>query len=420
MEKPFVLLIMNCYKYRDKAFYQKNTWLKTLPFNIQYYHVIGDIDKCESKSFIIDEDENILYVPTKDDYNSLPDKVITAFNVIHNNFNYKYIFKTDDDQQLIKLDFFTEITDVLINKQPIIYYGGFSIPMNTEISKYYIEHPCLPKDILLEGTTYCNGRFYLLHKEAIINLLIKKDDISKRYIEDHAIGYYLDDKFKNNILHFNTMEIFSDTEICSNLSFKGFYINLDHRNDRKEHFENLKTKFSFFKNIQRLSAIQDTNGAIGCGKSHILALEKCLEYDDDVFMICEDDLLISNNNNFISFINTIDINADWDILTLTPRGDIIPNQELPNNYIRINNNQTTTGYIIKRNMIPILIINLKEAIDGLTRDGKGEIYSIDQYWKRLQNEYKFYYYKYVFAGQLVGYSDIEKKNINYNERYSIQ
>ena len=419
MEKPFVLLIMNCYKYRDKAINQKNTWLKTLPSNIQYYHVIGDINKCDTKSFIIDEDEHILYVPTKDDYNSLPSKVITSYDVIYNNFNYKYIFKTDDDQILIKPDFLTQITEYLLTIQPIVYYGGFSIRIKTSISIYYIEHPCLPKDLVLEGTIYCNGRFYLLHQEAIANLLIKKDDISKKYIEDHAIGYYLDDKYKNNLLHLNSQEFFSDHELHSNISFKGFYINLDHRTDRKEHFENLKTNFSFFKNIQRLSAIQETNGAIGCGKSHILALEKCLEYDDDVFMICEDDLLISNNN-FISFINTIDINADWDILTLTPSGDIIPNQELPNNYIRINNNQTTTGYIIKRNMIPILIINLKEAIDGLTRDGKGEIYCIDQYWKRLQNEYKFYYYKYVFAGQLVGYSDIEKKNINYNRRYSIQ
>jgi GR25 family glycosyltransferase involved in LPS biosynthesis len=420
MEKPFILLIMNCYKYRDKALNQKNTWLKTLPSNIQYYHVIGDINKCDTKSFIIDEDEHILYVPTKDDYNSLPSKVITAYDVIYNNFNYKYIFKTDDDQILIKPDFFKQITEYLLIKQPIVYYGGFSMSIKRTTSTYYVEHPCLPKDLVLEETIYCNGRFYLLHQEAIANLLIKKDDISKKYFEDHSIGYYLDDKYKKNLFHLNSQDFFSDHEIRSNISFKGFYINLDHRTDRKEHFENLKTNFPFLKNIQRLSAIHETNGAIGCGKSHILALEKCLEYDDDVFMICEDDLLISNNNNFISFINTIDINADWDILTLTPRGDIIPNQELPNNYIRINNNQTTTGYIIKRNMIPILIINLKEAINGLTQDGKGLIYSIDQYWKRLQNDYKFYYYKYIFAGQLVGYSDIEKKNVNYNERYSIQ
>lgn len=420
MEKPYILLILNCYKYRDKAFNQKNTWLKTLPSNIQYYHVIGDIDKCESKSFIIDEDENILYVPTKDDYNSLPDKVITAFNVIHNNFNYKYIFKTDDDQQLIKLDFFTEITDMLINKQPIIYYGGFTIPIKTEISKYYIEHPCLPKDIVLEGTTYCNGRFYLLHKEAITNLLIKKDDISKRYIEDHAIGYYLDDKFKKNILHFNTMEIFSDIEIYSNLSIKGFYINLDHRTDRKEHFENLKSKNPFFKNIQRLNAIHDTNGAVGCAKSHILALQKCLEYEDDVFMICEDDFLIFNTTNFTSFVNTVDINADWDVLTLTPRGDVIPNQNLPNDYIRINNNQTATCYMIKKKFIPILLNTLIEGKNALEMNGDPNEHMNDQCWKRLQNEYKFYYYKYVFAGQLVGYSDIEKRNIDYNHRFSIQ
>jgi len=203
-------------------------------------------------------------------------------------------------------------------------------------------------------------------------------------------------------------------------SVKGFYINLDHRTDRKEHFENLKIIYPFFKNIQRLSAIPETNGALGCCKSHILALQKCLEYDDDVFMICEDDLLIFNNKNFTGFVNTVDINADWDVLTLTPRGDIIPNQNLPNDYIRINNNQTATCYMIKKKFIPILLNNLIEGKNALENNKDPGDHTNDQCWKRLQNEYKFYYYKHVFAGQLVGYSDIEKRNINYNHRFSIQ
>ena len=45
--KDYVLLIFNCVKYRDKALYQKNTWLRELPSlnnanNLIYFHVIGD------------------------------------------------------------------------------------------------------------------------------------------------------------------------------------------------------------------------------------------------------------------------------------------------------------------------------------------------------------------------------------------
>tara|TARA_B100000900_G_C20555768_1_gene706746 strand:+ start:716 stop:1330 length:615 start_codon:yes stop_codon:yes gene_type:complete len=201
------------------------------------------------------------------------------------------------------------------------------------------------------------------------------------------------------------------------MSIPGYYINLDSRVDRKGSFESIKEKVPFLKNVERYSAFEHTNGAYGCGMSHINVLKKCLELEGDVFIICEDDLLIINENNLNNMINTLDVNQDWDIITLTPRGDIMPGYDLPNDYIRINNNQTTTGYIIKRHMIPILIKNLEEAVNGLINGGKGIIYSIDQYWKRLQNEYKFYYYKHIYAGQLVGFSNIEKRFVNYNERY---
>ena len=42
VQQDFILLIMNCQKYREKAEAQKNTWLKELPSNIKYYHVIGN------------------------------------------------------------------------------------------------------------------------------------------------------------------------------------------------------------------------------------------------------------------------------------------------------------------------------------------------------------------------------------------
>jgi len=208
MKIPFVLLILNCYKYRDKAIKQKNIWLKTLPSNIQYYHVIGDIEKCGSNLFVIDNDEHILYVPTKDDYNSLPAKVITAFNVIHENFDYQYIFKTDDDQMLIQPQFFTQFSNLLLNNSND--YGGFPVHVNDHISSYYTVHDCLPRDLLLKKCNYCNGRFYFLSKKAVSNLVLKKTEISQCIIEDHAIGLFLDEEYKQKVLHFDTNKIFSD------------------------------------------------------------------------------------------------------------------------------------------------------------------------------------------------------------------
>ena len=41
----YILLILNCEKYKDKAENQKETWLKLLPQHIRYYHVIGNKTK---------------------------------------------------------------------------------------------------------------------------------------------------------------------------------------------------------------------------------------------------------------------------------------------------------------------------------------------------------------------------------------
>ena len=46
-----------------------------------------------------------------------------------------------------------------------------------------------------------------------------------------------------------------------------------------------------------------------------------------------------------------------------------------------------------------------------------DISAHDQYWKRLQTEYPFYYYSEIFAGQLVGWSNIEKRMVDYNDRF---
>jgi len=62
---------------------------------------------------------------------------------------------------------------------------------------------------------------------------------------------------------------------------KGFYINLNERVDRMRHFENMKIKYHFLKNIKRFPAIKNKNGAIGCGMSHIEALKNLQKYDDN-------------------------------------------------------------------------------------------------------------------------------------------
>jgi hypothetical protein len=90
IEQDFIMLIMNCKKYVKKAKFQKMTWLKALPSYLKYYHVIGD--ETLDTEFVFDDENRVLWVKVADDYNSLPNKVITAYNAVYETFNFKYIF----------------------------------------------------------------------------------------------------------------------------------------------------------------------------------------------------------------------------------------------------------------------------------------------------------------------------------------
>jgi hypothetical protein len=211
-EQPFIMLIMNCKKYAQKALFQKKTWLPLIPTYIKYYHVIGD--ETINKEYIFDNEQRILWVKTGDDYCSLPAKIYASYKAIYETYQFKYLFKTDDDQILANIKFFDIITTLLKIKEPTPHYGGYVVNVATPyLSQYNKIHPELPSRLPIMKTKYCSGRFYFLSREAIIDLLGKKQNIIQEYLEDYAIGYNLDDKYKIGILHIATNKFFTDIEL---------------------------------------------------------------------------------------------------------------------------------------------------------------------------------------------------------------
>jgi len=212
IKQDFILLIMNCKKYAKKALFQKMTWLKQIPSYLKYYHVIGD-ETLESE-FLFDDNKEILWVRTLDDYNSLPKKVISSYNAVNATFDYKYILKTDDDQILVNFNFFNTITKLITNKKPVSHYGGYIVDVPfSYLSQYHKIHPELPKNLPVYATKYCSGRFYFLSKEAVEYLISRKEAIVNEYLEDYAIGFNLHEKYKKEILNIATNKIFTDIEL---------------------------------------------------------------------------------------------------------------------------------------------------------------------------------------------------------------
>ena len=211
IKQDYLLLIMNCVKYRKKALVQKSDWLQRIPSYLKYYHVIGN-EKME-KDFLIDEEERIIWVKAKDDYNSLPSKVIAAFSAIQQTHTFKYIFKSDDSVLLQNDKFFDTIIGVITRMVPKVHYGGKIV--NVEIpymSKYYLLHPELPKDMIIQSTKYCTGSLYFLSSEAVTNLLSKRESVCKEYLEDYAVGLNLHPFFKKIMLPISTDKYFKELE----------------------------------------------------------------------------------------------------------------------------------------------------------------------------------------------------------------
>ena len=199
IKQDYLLLIMNCVKYRKKALIQKSDWLQRIPSYLKYYHVIGNENM--DKDFLIDEEERVIWVKAKDDYNSLPSKVISAFSAIQQTHTFKYIFKSDDSVLLQNDKFFDTIIGVITRMVPKVHYGGKIV--NVEIpymSKYYLLHPELPKDMIIQSTKYCTGSLYFLSSEAVTNLLSKRESVCKEYLEDYAVGLNLHPFFKKIML----------------------------------------------------------------------------------------------------------------------------------------------------------------------------------------------------------------------------
>ena len=212
IHQEFIMLIMNCKKYVKKALFQKMTWLKQIPSYLKYYHVIGE--ESLDTDFRFDNETNTLYVKVADDYNSLPKKVVAAYDAINKTFNYSYIFKTDDDQILVNNKYFDMLSGLVKVKQPKPHYGGYIVDVKQPyLSEYHRIHPELPQRLPLYVTKYCSGRFYFLSSEAVQDILSKRERVEREFLEDYAIGFNLSPIFKQDILLIATNKYFTDIEL---------------------------------------------------------------------------------------------------------------------------------------------------------------------------------------------------------------
>jgi glycosyl transferase family 25 len=192
-----------------------------------------------------------------------------------------------------------------------------------------------------------------------------------------------------------------------------YYINLEHRVDRKEHVESQLNKIGI--NAQRFNAIKMENGAVGCSMSHLKILQDALKNNVEHVLIVEDDITFLDPELFIKQFNTFfQLHGNnWDVV-LIAGNNMPPYDNIDDTCIKVSRCQTTTGYLVNGHYIKNLIQNIKMSITHLIqKPNEGKLFAIDKFWFSLQQADRWYLIIPPTVVQREDYSDIEKRITNY-------
>jgi glycosyl transferase family 25 len=196
-----------------------------------------------------------------------------------------------------------------------------------------------------------------------------------------------------------------------------FYINLEHRVDRRNHVETQLSKIGL-QGVQRFNAIKMENGAIGCSMSHLKVLQQALKLGLSHVLIVEDDIEFLDSELFRRQLDQFlqkRSTSLWDVV-LIAGNNMPPYQTIDETCVKVSRCQTTTGYLVNGHYIEKLMNNVKMGLSNLLREPeKHSQYAIDKYWFGIQGVDNWFLITPLTVVQREDYSDIEKKVINYQE-----
>jgi GR25 family glycosyltransferase involved in LPS biosynthesis len=185
---------------------------------------------------------------------------------------------------------------------------------------------------------------------------------------------------------------------------KIFYINLEHRDDRRKEIEKELNNFNL--PYERFPAIlHPTIGGVGCGKSHIEVLKLAKSRGYKRVMILEDDFMFTvSKEQFECNLSKLD-NVKFDVCLISYHLiDSINSNSYP--FLRkVNEAQTTSGYIINDNYYDILIDLFSSAVINFEATNQHWLYAIDVAWKKLQKRDLWYCFNPRLGKQRPSYSD---------------
>lgn len=195
------------------------------------------------------------------------------------------------------------------------------------------------------------------------------------------------------------------------------YINLAHRTDRKEHvIHEIHKICADDSKIHRIDAILTEPGALGCGLSHIKALEYAMAHPEwKTILILEDDFTFHGEDTaaLSTALHTLLTFPKMEIGLLSYNHSVLRYEDTSPSIKRVLYSQTTSSYCIRSSYVPTLLQNMRESTMDMIIRGKTHENCVDIYWTSLQPRGHWYALFPAIGYQYDNYSDIEKRVTQY-------
>jgi GR25 family glycosyltransferase involved in LPS biosynthesis len=195
------------------------------------------------------------------------------------------------------------------------------------------------------------------------------------------------------------------------------YINLAHRPDRKEHVIHEIHKICVDDSkIHRIDAIRTEPGALGCGLSHIKALEYGMMHPEwNTVLVLEDDFTFHGNDTAMlsSALRTLLTSPHMQIGLLSYNHSVLRYEDTSSSVKRVLYSQTTSSYCIRSSYVPTLLQNMRESTMDMLIRGKIHENCVDIHWTTLQPHGYWYALFPAIGYQYDNYSDIEQRVTQY-------
>lgn len=201
-----------------------------------------------------------------------------------------------------------------------------------------------------------------------------------------------------------------------------YYINLEHRRDRRVAVERvLRTAFPQAC-IKRQEAVEDkVMPERGCLRSHCSVLRRSLEErPGENVLICEDDLEFLQGDVNKKLARTLArLEPQWDVLMLSAHiqklSGTSPIALKCLGVSRISDAQSAACYLVRADYVPVLLRTYEDALEAAKQHGwESRLHCSDRAWVPLQrNDYWYAFCKCSLARQRPGHSDIENRKVDY-------